>query len=633
MKTQPPTNHQSPLFHSFWALITALLIILSLHTAAIILDITPIRNSGRWDLFWDCDSYVWLKRALDFYQHGGWYNHADNYLSYPDPMVMHWTRPLDIILLFGGWLGSFFTDFKTAVEIWAKLLAPLLHLSTIFLISFAVRPFLGNRAYIVLIVLFALQRGIYNKFAAGQADNHPLLALGVVILFCFLLRYLHNPKRFYLTIIGITAGLLCWVSIEALVLLLAIIFAMGFLWLLEGRAWLKVLWLTLLPFAITISLALMIDRLPSEWLSLETDRLSFLQVGVIWILSLITAVLASLDTKHWPSIRARFLGAFVACASAIIIIYAISPAFFQGAHPWIHEAVKTMAENQPDELPYLPTGPYISYHFFIDMGPFIIALVLLVIMFYLNPSSRLRRRLTIYFAAILVFGAYTLYLFRGLGFLQIIIIFPWLEGLLWLYSHLLASYKDSRRHSSLITQRLKQTVLLLLLIEITSWHWQVAYAINASYNFRLAKLNDWRQYVRPWCQYNDIVPYITTNGKGNPNRTVLTDLWSAPELMYKTGYSIFYSPYHRNGEGINDGFMLTFARPNDSIGPSIAKKRKLKYIVYCRNFLRYASDSYMYQFPQGLAARLYRGETPNWLEPVALPENLQKEFVIYQTKW
>ena len=110
------------------SIIIGIMILLTLHILAIILELTPVRNQGKWDLFWDCDSYVWLKRTLDFYQYGGWYPGMETYLSHPQAMEMHWTRPVDLIMLSGAWLGSIFTDFQTALEHWGRIFAPLLHL-------------------------------------------------------------------------------------------------------------------------------------------------------------------------------------------------------------------------------------------------------------------------------------------------------------------------------------------------------------------------------------------------------------------------------------------------------------------------------------------------------------------------
>ena len=54
----------------------------------------------------DPDGWVRLLRVRQWWQEGGWYAALLPQLSAPDGLSLHWTRPLDILILIPAWLAT-----------------------------------------------------------------------------------------------------------------------------------------------------------------------------------------------------------------------------------------------------------------------------------------------------------------------------------------------------------------------------------------------------------------------------------------------------------------------------------------------------------------------------------------------
>jgi len=85
-----------------------------------------------------------------------------------------------------------------------------------------------------------------------------------------------------------------------------------------------------------------------------------------------------------------------------------------------------------------------------------------------------------------------------------------------------------------------------------------------------------------------------------------------PAILAATEHEVFAAPYHRNNDG-NLAMMKVMMAPPQAARQLLAE-RHVSYVVICRgspdqaDFLKLA--------PDGLAARLGRGDIPDFLEPL-----------------
>jgi hypothetical protein len=94
---------------------------------------------------------------------------------------------------------------------------------------------------------------------------------------------------------------------------------------------------------------------------------------------------------------------------------------------------------------------------------------------------------------------------------------------------------------------------------------------------------------------------------------VMAPLDLGPAILAETTHEVFAGPYHRNNDG-NAALIKLMLAPLPT-AQKILSDRRVDYVVTCAaapdaNIVRLA--------PDGLEARLGRGETPDFLEPIEL---------------
>jgi hypothetical protein len=98
-----------------------------------------------------------------------------------------------------------------------------------------------------------------------------------------------------------------------------------------------------------------------------------------------------------------------------------------------------------------------------------------------------------------------------------------------------------------------------------------------------------------------------------PKGRVMAPLDLGPAILAETGHDVFAGPYHHNNDG-NTAFLRLMLAPLPT-AQQILSDRRVDYVVTCsaapdRNIIKLA--------PEGLEARLSRGQTPEFLEPIDL---------------
>jgi hypothetical protein len=99
-----------------------------------------------------------------------------------------------------------------------------------------------------------------------------------------------------------------------------------------------------------------------------------------------------------------------------------------------------------------------------------------------------------------------------------------------------------------------------------------------------------------------------------PRGRMIAPVDLGPGILVATEHSVFAAPYHRNNDG-NLAMIRTMMAAPDA-ARRILVERQADYIVLCRGSLELLELTDM--APDGLAARLGRGEVPDFLQPVEL---------------
>lgn len=99
-----------------------------------------------------------------------------------------------------------------------------------------------------------------------------------------------------------------------------------------------------------------------------------------------------------------------------------------------------------------------------------------------------------------------------------------------------------------------------------------------------------------------------------PRGRVMASIDLGPAILAATDHAVFAAPYHRNNDGNLAMLHLMTAAPR--VERQIVSDRQVDYIVICAGSLE--QGDFIKLAPDGLAARLGRGEIPDFLEPVDL---------------
>jgi len=100
-----------------------------------------------------------------------------------------------------------------------------------------------------------------------------------------------------------------------------------------------------------------------------------------------------------------------------------------------------------------------------------------------------------------------------------------------------------------------------------------------------------------------------------PPGRVMAPIDLGPGILVATAHSIYAAPYHRNNDG-NIVMLRTMMAP-PAEARQLLQRHEATYLVLCRGSLELMEPEQ--DAPNGLAALLGRGETPDFLEPVEGP--------------
>lgn len=555
------------------------------------------------------DAYMRVARVAELHDLGVWYAPPFSRANTPHGDALHWTKPLDLMLLAGAYALQPFLDFKTALHWWSVLLSPLLHLLTLLALYWAVRPLFDAQGQTLLGLMFLFQPGLIANFLAGRPDHHGLQSLGFVLLSGFMLRALaERPARRALIGAGLTAAFAIWVSVEALAPFALLLASFGLIWLYRGGDLAARGMAIALVALVGLALALAIERPPGEWLQPVYDSLSIVQLCLIALLTTAWAGLAVATPKAGggTAMAARLAAAILATGIMAAAMWWLYPAFFAGPAAevdarimalWfsrIAEVTSPLAHDDPAKVLRL---------LFNYLGPVLVALPYLV---YLMRHAAGEARILWLFLALptFVFTAATLYQLRWNSYAELLYLIPYAA----LLNHVLLRLTPRRR--------LTAAVARLLVILMFGGGWLVAGAIA-----RTALDERPRSYT---CPLGPVAEYLADPadlaGPGARPRRILSHIFKGPELLYRTPHAVVATPYHRNRDGILDTIDF-FTAIDDRQALSIATNRGLELILICprdRENAMYRRDG---DAPT-LIQRLIAGDAPDWLRERRLPDGI-----------
>jgi hypothetical protein len=538
-------------------------------------------------LFPDTDDAMRIAEVRDFLAGQGWFELTQTRLD-PPGVVMHWSRLVDLPMAVMIKAITPFAGSAEAERITMAVWPPLTLLPAMLALAFAAREIGGASAAIAGAVMAATCVAVHPLFSPGRIDHHNVQIACTAILVAATLHAIRAPRA--ATVAGLAAAVMLAVGMETLayVAVAAAAFALRFagvgvpargaavrfgLSLAAGTAFL---------FVLTVPL--------SRWTVPVCDALGP-NIALLAVLGGAGLAVAAwvLPSMAGPGARSAAIAA--AGAAAVGAFAVVEPACLKGPYGAIDPRIV------PIWLDFIPEAQ--SWRSLAsENGPG----ALLVLAFPLlgvaccvrlwRLRSGLRPQLAIAFAFLAAAIGIALVQVRSTGYANALAI-PFVAT--WVAGWAVAIGEPAVRRA-----RLALGVLLANPLSVGLF---AAVAAEAALPATAQMSHGGVACARP-----SAYAALAREPKG----LVASYTELGAFVLAATPHAVLSGPYHRNVEGIVDTHAL-FTAP-DSEARSLARRRGVTLVVTCATSMDL--EQLRAAAPDGLAARLARGQTPDWLEAV-----------------
>jgi hypothetical protein len=585
------------------------------HASLVVFRDLPVLESG----LLGPDSYMRMVRVGELASGGGWFDGTIERANAPYGDTLHWTRPLDLLILLIAWPVTLFGNAEQAQFLAGLVVSPLLQLATALLLVWALRPMIRPNVWFLPAVALFLQPGALAYSILGRADHHALLLLTFVAVAGFMLRALRQPLDARSALCaGLTAGFGMWLSIEFLLVVGLCVATLGLPWLFGHRERVAQSKWFALGLSLVLLLALLVERPLATLLEASYDSIS----SVHYLLAV--AILLFWRTAETFEARARSgsrligrttLGVLGVGATALLLA-GVYPLFFAGPMAevdprivplWLERVVE-MRPLVPDDRDSL--GRLVFY-----LGGAVVATVLfLTVLFDERHSRQFDAHLFILLACLLLTAVALRHVrFSGYAELASIVAFAVVldRFLNW----------SGRVDSDLLRGLLRGSFIGIMLMG--------PLLVGGTLMTPPAEATDPAGRPLAGCDVPEVAQFLETDPQwASAPRTVLAFMDIGPELLYRTRHRVIATPYHRNGNGIYDGWRM-LASADSATAYALAEERGVDLVLLCglpseRGFYAPAKGG------ENLYSRLEKGNPPEWLEAVELPAAIAGEAKLYR---
>lgn len=590
-------------FLAYFLLVTV--VFLMIHSVSYYKGITENRRA---ELI-DTDTYMRLVRVEQLAETGDWYNSVIHRSNYPYGDELHWTRPLDVILLGGAYALAPFTGFKQGLLYWGIIISPLIGILTLLALYWAARRVMSNESRRLLWILFIAQPILLQVFYFGRPDHHSLLMLLFILLLGCLFRMVEERENNrYVILGGLIASFAMWVSVEFIFAIIMVYITLGVLWLLKSKAYARQLLLFSLTLFIFSTAALFIERPLSALFVTEYDKISIAHLFV-FMLAVIATYLLTLIRKS--ALSARLLKAGVILITSCLTIYLVFPDFYGGPYSKLNQAIIPIWLSRVSEVQ--PVWALDPYNATIIIGSIILFLIYFI---YLLMEQRFTEHLNLLtplasgFAIFLPLGLYQV---RMDYYLLVIIIF-----LLAVFLNNIISSISKLQIKNLYKPVLRVLVMFIFILGLPG--------VGI-----LLLLNDPAESDTINPDLKGITSFLNEYQQVNPQeQTILTFIDFGPQILYRTNYNIIAGPYHRNDSGILYTYEVMAADKFEQT-KEMLDERSIDLILLCPD----STEKRFYKQTENKSTfyeQLVNGKSPEYLEKVDLPKELAESFILFKVR-
>lgn len=569
----------------------------------------------------DTDSYTRLMRVEQLWQGTGWYDNVVQRMGAPEGMPLHWTRPLDLLILGPAMLAATL-GVPPADALWwsGVLICPVLHIIACLLAVWAARALWpGPESWFAAVILLA-QPVVLAYGAAGRADHHVLiLLLGVVLVGAALRAVLDPGRRLLAWGAGWAGAGAVWVGPEGLLLVVPALAAFGLLFVFDRRGGGAMAGQGLrlaAGYALGIALAFVVDVAPEHWTVIEHDRLSIVHVGLglafVFVFGGCRLAFHLPWLREGKPLRVAAARALAGGALSLVGILGLALAFpgFERASlaftdPLMQRVIGRVTEMQPFRL----DGAAGWFDLARQGGGIVVAVIYLALApWRAGPGPRRRALVLLALMAVATLAA-------GLSFRRFLVEYAAVAaiGLVGLAVAAAASLAALRA-----VPRIAGLVLLTLGLTVgVPAAGMMMKARNASDAGR--------------CDGRGLIAALATvraPGVRGPSDPILLsdDINIGPRVAFESAFRVVAAPYHRGIAPLGDAEAV-FAATRDEDALAILRRRGIGYIALC---LEGGGGILRRIAPGGFGDRLAAGNLPSFLKRLQNTTKMDQSFALFE---
>lgn len=520
-----------------------------------LLSAYSMHSSGDW-YYLDSDSYTRYLRINDWLNNFSWFEKIFPFSNCPNGEILHFTRINDIVWLLLSLPFMPFTGTDNALLFGGLIFAPTFFCLTLYIlgqqIKLNLQPAQNSAQYLLVFALTFLFLLSTTVFYFGRPDHHCIM----MFITASAIYLLGKPDKSNAIISGVLCAIGIWCSsaVEGGILCASISVALFYCWLTEKISEKTILqYFSALFFSVFV--AFILNPPYQGYFYPDTERLSVVHVcicGLVWLSFLIITKI----NPHTLKLKLILSVGFSAvCLLILLLIFGkilFSPLYNEGV---LQNFVIHISEMQP---------PLIY-----EYGYLILGCVALFLLNFRQQKNTAYLIVGIMFVCYLPLGAtvrrfiyYSILLFTFLNIFVLAQTF---------------SLTEKSRKSKL-------TAFIYLTADIF-FLFSFQYSTEPLYPYQsLPKLNG----------------------------CVLSDIFSAPYISYKTGANTLASPYHNNIEGISNTVKI-FNADNEKEIYSALQSRHIKYIFVPKQKLSHLQNTNS----NSLYNRLLAGKQYKWIEKIS----------------
>lgn len=574
------------------------LMIVGVLALGFVLSFPNVRGVWRNGTFFDSDDAMQLVQVRELLAGQNWFDMTIWRLDPPHGVFMHWSRVIDLplALMIKGF--GFVLPMQMAERL-ARLVFPLLMQGLLYAaVAWLARLLIGEKAIFAALVLTLLSGAVFGEFQPGRIDHTAPQIVLLMFMLASLVAAIDPAKARYAVLGGALAALSLGISVENLPFIAAMGIAFVALWILRG-AEMKA---ALADFGIGLGLALPLVFVATigraHWLDASCDAYSTAYLlpglgGVAAILAL-SSVSPRLQTK-----TSRLVAAAAAGSGILAVILLTRPICFYDPYTGIDPLVRQIwLKNVEEAMPlsrFFRQEPAMAT---IYMLPAALGLAAVVLAGFRETGIARTRWLVVAVMCAVALGL-SLWMIRAIGFLAPIALLGAAWAIIQLYEILAAT-----------KWRAAAKLVFVLVLPFSPIGWALVLTQDSQAATREA---------RSACLASAAFAPLAELPPG----IVLAPIDAGSHILALTPHGVLAAPYHRNNAGNRAALGAFLADP--PAAREILRANRVRYVAICPGLAETAALAA--RAPDGLAASLLRGETPDWL--TALPrDGAYQVFVI-----